>query len=117
MSETLALVPALYIISHINDQLSCLCSITLPCLILCNPVDGSPPGSSVHGILQARILESSHFLVSLVAQVIKNLPAMPPGHLPNPGIKLVTLASPALAGRFLTTAPPGKPGGTYSCTV
>ena len=27
------------------------------CLTLCNPVDGSPPGSSVHGILQARILE------------------------------------------------------------
>ena len=27
------------------------------CLILCNPIDGSPPGSSVHGILQARTLE------------------------------------------------------------
>ena len=27
------------------------------CLILCNPVDCSLPGSSVHGILQARILE------------------------------------------------------------
>ena len=26
-------------------------------LILCDPVDYSPPGSSVHGILQARILE------------------------------------------------------------
>ena len=25
-------------------------------LRLCDPVDGSPPGSSVHGILQARIL-------------------------------------------------------------
>ena len=24
---------------------------------LCDPMDGSPPGSSVHGILQARILE------------------------------------------------------------
>ena len=28
-----------------------------PCLALCNPVDCSPPGSSDHGILQARILE------------------------------------------------------------
>ena len=28
-----------------------------PCLTLCDPVDCSPPGSSVHGILQARILE------------------------------------------------------------
>ena len=27
------------------------------CLILCNSMDCSPPGSSVHGILQARILE------------------------------------------------------------
>ena len=27
------------------------------CLTLCNPVDCSPPGSSLHGILQARILE------------------------------------------------------------
>ena len=26
-------------------------------LISCNPMDHSPPGSSVHGILQARILE------------------------------------------------------------
>ena len=26
-------------------------------LILCNPMDSSLPGSSVHGILQARILE------------------------------------------------------------
>ena len=27
------------------------------CLTLCDPTDCSPPGSSVHGILQARILE------------------------------------------------------------
>ena len=27
------------------------------CLILCNPMDGSPPGSPVPGILQARTLE------------------------------------------------------------
>ena len=27
------------------------------CLIVCKPMDCSPPGSSVHGILQARILE------------------------------------------------------------
>ena len=27
------------------------------CLTLCDPLDCSPPGSSVHGILQARILE------------------------------------------------------------
>ena len=27
------------------------------CPTLCNPIDGSPPGSSVPGILQTRILE------------------------------------------------------------
>ena len=30
---------------------------SLSCVQLCDPVDCSPPGSSVHGILQARILE------------------------------------------------------------
>ena len=36
------------------------------------------------------------------------LPFPPPGDLPNPGIEPVCLISPALAGRFLTTVPPGK---------
>ena len=27
------------------------------CLTLCDPIDGSPPGSSIPGILQARTLE------------------------------------------------------------
>ena len=27
------------------------------CLTLCNPIDGSPPGSPIPGILQARTLE------------------------------------------------------------
>ena len=27
------------------------------CLTLCDPIDGSPPGSSAHGIFQARVLE------------------------------------------------------------
>ena len=31
--------------------------VTQSCLTLCNPMDCSPPSSSVHGILQARILE------------------------------------------------------------
>ena len=32
-------------------------SLTQLCPTLCNPVDCSPPGSFIHGILQARILE------------------------------------------------------------
>ena len=36
-----------------------LCLLTQSCLTLCKPKDCSPAGSSVHGILQARILEWS----------------------------------------------------------
>ena len=53
-----------------------------------NPVDSSLPGSSVHGILQARIPEWE---------------AMPSSrYLSHPGIKLAPLLSPALADRFFT---------------
>ena len=37
------------------------------------------------------------------------LPFTPPGYLPDPGIKLMSLVSPSLVGRFFTTEPPGKP--------
>ena len=36
------------------------------------------------------------------------LPLSTQGDLPNPGIEPVSLASPALAGRFYTTVQPGK---------
>ena len=35
----------------------CVCSVAQLCPTLCDSRDCSPPGSSVHGILQARILE------------------------------------------------------------
>ena len=38
------------------------------------------------------------------------LPFPPPGDLPEPGVKPVSLAPLALAGRFFTAASPGKPG-------
>ena len=34
-----------------------MCVCAHPCLTLCDPTDCSPPGSSVHGIFQARVLE------------------------------------------------------------
>ena len=40
-----------YILQHV-----CVL-VAQSCLTLCDPMDHSPPGSSVHGILQARILE------------------------------------------------------------
>ena len=48
-----------------------------------------------HGILQARILEWVAF--------------SSPGDLPNPGIELGSPETPALAGGFFTSVPPGKP--------
>ena len=57
----------IHLISHpvFNEHLlsryycACLlaCSVTQSCLTLCNPMDCNLPGSSVHGILQARILQ------------------------------------------------------------
>ena len=57
------------------------------CPTLCDPMDYSPPGSSVHGILQARGLE---------------FPCPSPGDLPDPGIESESLTSPELAGGFFT---------------
>ena len=53
---------------------TCVCAKLLQsCLTLCDPMDCSPPGSSVHETLQARTLES--------------VATLPPGDLPNPGIE------------------------------
>ena len=57
-------------------------------------MDCSPLGFSVHGILQTRLLKWVEFPL--------------PGDLPDPEIEP---GSPALAGGFFTTAPPGKPLG------
>ena len=36
------------------------------CPTLCNPIDGSPPGSSIPGILQARVLEWDAIAFSVI---------------------------------------------------
>ena len=71
------------------------CSITQLYLTLCDPKVYNLLVSSVYGIFQARILEWVVIPFS--------------GDLPNPGIKPTYLVSPALAGWFFATAPPGKP--------
>ena len=76
---------------------SCVClgaKLLQSCLTLCNPMDYSPPVSSVHGILQARMLEWAA--------------CFPPGGLPDPGIEPISCGS-CFAGRFFTSEPPGKP--------
>ena len=57
---------------------------------LCDSMDCSLPGSSIHEILQGRILEQVAISFSR--------------DLPNPEIEPESLASPALAGRFFTTS-------------
>ena len=48
----------LFIPSQYNVKYVCMRAKSLQlCPTLCDPMDCSPPGSSVHGILQARILE------------------------------------------------------------
>ena len=42
------------------------------------------------------------------------LPFPTPGDLPDSGMELASLAAPALVGRFVTTAPPGKPINEYN---
>ena len=43
----------------------------------------------------------------------RGLPFPSPGDHPHPGIEPTSLASPALAGRFFSIAPPGKPIGRW----
>ena len=38
-------------------KVKCESEVTQSCLTFCDPIDCSPPGSSTHGILQARVLE------------------------------------------------------------
>ena len=65
-----------------------VCSVAQSCPALCASADSSLPGSFANGIFQARILEWVAFLT--------------PGDLPNPGIKPMPLAPPALAGGLFT---------------
>ena len=68
------------------NTVCCCCAVIKLCLILCNLIDCSPPGSPVHGIFQARILEW--------AAISKSRGS------PDPGIEPASPESPALAGDF-----------------
>ena len=66
--------------------------VTQLCPTLCNPMDFSLPGSSVHGIFQAKILGG--------------LPFPSPGDLPNPGIEP---GSPSLQAMLYRLSHQGSP--------
>ena len=71
------------------------CSAAQACQILCDPMDWSPLGSSVHGILQARILEWV---------------AMPSSRgSSRPRDRTCVSCISYSAGGFLTSVPPEKP--------
>ena len=72
--------------------LPCGCLVAKSCPTLCNPMDYSPPGSPVHGISQARILEWVAISFSSVSSRPRDW----------------TRVS-CMAGGFFTTEPPGKP--------
>ena len=120
------------------------------CLTMCDPIDSSPPGSPVPGILQARslVLVAISFSNAWKWKVnVKSLsrvglleipwtaayqtplsmgfsrqeywsgvPLPSPGDLSNPWVEPESPASLALACRFFTTVPPGKPIYICICT-
>ena len=77
---------------HLKLMCVCMLSHTSCVRLFVTPMDCSPPGSSVHGILQARILE----WVAVSSSRGSSRPR-DPTHVC------------CIAGRFFTTEPPGKP--------
>ena len=71
---------------------ACMSMWLQSCLTLCHPVDHNPPGSHVHGILQAWIL---------------GWVAMPPSRVSSPHRDWTHISH--LAGGFFTIEPPEKP--------
>ena len=98
-----------YVIHHFNAHLLlyfiflltnyCACVVTQSSRTLCSPVDCSPPGSSVHGIFQARILEWV---------VISSTRGSS-----DPGIKPASPVSPAFPTDSLPKEPSGNPMNYY----
>ena len=69
----------------------CVCSVAQSCPTLCDPMDCNPPGSSVHGIFQARTMEQ--VAISFSSQ-------------PRDQICISCISW--LVGGFFAIAPPGK---------
>ena len=73
------------------------------CLVLCDPMDCSPPGSSLHGILQTRTLESIAMSSSRRSSWLRDQTCVSWGSY--------------IGGRVFTTEPPGKPHWTFLHTL
>ena len=81
-----------------GEDTLCCSSVAQSYQTLCDPMGCSPPGSSVRGILQERILE-------WVAMPFSRGPSLPRDRAHGP----------CVSGSSLTTEPPGKPasGGVF----
>ena len=77
-----------------------MCAHAQPCPTLSNPMDCSLPGSSVHGISQARVLEWVAISTSRV--------------FPNTDIELISAVALVLESGFFTTETLGKPDSHYA---
>ena len=86
---------ALGLDSRLLVQWQCACSVAQPCLILYDPTDCSHQAP-----LSMEFSRPDYW---------SGLPLPTPGDLPDSGIEPMSPAAPALAGRFFTTEPPGKP--------
>ena len=74
---------------------SCVCVRAQSCLTLCDPMDCSPPRSSIHGFPRQ--------------EYRSRLPFPPPGDLPDTGIKPGPPAAPALQANSLQLSHLGRP--------
>uniref|UniRef100_A0A4W2HS76 RNA-directed DNA polymerase n=1 Tax=Bos indicus x Bos taurus TaxID=30522 RepID=A0A4W2HS76_BOBOX len=91
--ENSAVATGLEKVSFHSNPKESECEVVQSCLTLCDPMDCSLPGFSVHGIFQARVLEW-----------VSHSPST--GDLPDPRIKP---RSPALQADTVPSEPPGKP--------
>ena len=82
----------------VEDYYVCVCPVAQSFLTLCDSVDCSPPGSSVHGILQARTLE-------WVAISFSRESPQPRDRIHVPALEVVS----CITGRFSTLEPSRKP--------
>ena len=89
----------MYSVERYSDSNSC-CFVAKSCLSFCDPMDCSQPGSSVHGLSQARILELAAFSFSRGSSRPKNQTCV------------------SCLGRWIiTNEPPGKPRSSFNSTA
>ena len=80
---------------------TCMCLVAQLCPVLCNPMDCSPPGPSIHG----DSADKNTGVEKKKKEYWSGLPFLHPGDLPNPGIEPW---SPTLQADSLPSEPLGK---------